>query len=289
MSKFKVPFIVLVVLFLVNALAWKEVYSLNQPQSLRVVFFDVGQGDSALIKTHLGHYILIDGGEGSNILEKMGQEIPFYRKDIDLVVLTHAHADHLGGLIKVLEKYQVSNILWNGVAGESSLSSKWLREISDRENIIAQSGQRIKAGDFLIDVLYPFSPLKENDFKDLNLTSVVLRASYKGKSFLFTGDIYQETEKKLIEKEEFCSDKRQEVKCQGMELESNVLKVAHHGSKTSTSKDFLEKVNPEIAVISSGLSNRCGHPHKETLEVLANYGIRVERTDFSKDIKIVVE
>jgi competence protein ComEC len=289
MSKFKVPFFVLLVLFLVNVFTWKEVHSLNQPQSLRVVFFDVGQGDSALIKTHLGHYILIDGGEGSNILEKMGQEIPFYRKDIDLVVLTHAHADHLGGLIKVLEKYQVSNILWNGVVGESSLSSKWLREISDRETIIAQSGQRIKAGDFLIDVLYPFYPLKENDFKDLNLTSVVLKASYKGKSFLFTGDIYQETEKKLIEKEEFCSDKKQEVKCQGMDLESNVLKVAHHGSKTSTSKEFLEKVNPEIAVISSGLNNRYGHPHKETLEVLANYGIRVERTDFGKDIKIVVE
>jgi len=203
------------------------------------------------------------------------------------MILTHGHADHLNGLMEVLDHYQVNAILWNGVGLENNLVNQWQRKIENKNVKIAQSGQRIKAEDFHLDVLYPFEPLKEN--KDLNLTSIVLRLVYKDKKFLFTGDIYQSVEKELVDKKNFCLDKEEEIKCRGMELESNVLKVAHHGSKTSTEKFFIEEVNPQIAVISAGLNNRFNHPHPETLETLLNYGIRVERTDLEGDIKIVVK
>ncbi len=285
-----VVFSIVGLLFLANIFAWSIVYNLNQPQSFEVVFFDIGQGDAALIKTHLGHYILIDGGEDEVILDKLRKEIPFYRKEIDLIVLSHAHSDHLGGLMHVLEDYDANNILWNGVKGESALSSRWERELEegDYDVKIAQSGQRIKSEGFFIDILYPFENIEKESFNDLNLSSIVLRVVYNNKSFLFTGDAYQSNETELVEMERYCQDKRDEIKCRGMVLNSDVLKVGHHGSKTSTSRDFVERISPSIAVISSGENNRFGHPHKEVLEVLEKYGIETIRTDLEGDIKIVI-
>ncbi len=281
---------ILISLSLVNILLWIIIYNLNQPQDFEVVFFDVGQGDSALIKTHLGHYILIDGGEYDIIIDKLAKEIPFYRKEIDLIILSHAHADHLGGLLYVLENYKVSNILWNGQGSDSGLFLRWQRELTQNNyNVkIAQSGQRIKSQEFFIDILYPFNNIEKESFNDLNLSSIILRAVYNEKSFLFTGDAYKQNEEELIRMEDFCKDKRDQIKCRGMILDSDVLKVGHHGSRTSTSKEFVEKVSPLIAVISSGIDNRYGHPHKEVLEVLENYDIRIERTDLNQDIRIIV-
>ncbi len=275
-------------LFFINVFSWITVYNLNQPQDFEVVFFDVGQGDAALIKTCLGHYILIDGGETSLILEKLSKEIPFWRKEIDLIVLTHAHADHLGGLIDVMENYKVENILWNGVEAETILFNKWKNELekSDSEIKIAESGQRVKSGNFVMDILYPFEKVEKETFSDINLSSIVTRVSYKDSSFLFMGDAYKSIEKELIEAKNYCKDKRKEIKCRGMILNSDVLKVGHHGSRTSTSDIFLEKVMPLIAVISSGENNAFNHPHPETLEVLDKYGIRIARTDKENDIRI---
>ncbi len=289
-SKKSLTFLIFVFLILVNIFSWIVTYDLNKPRDFEVVFFDVGQGDSALIKTHLGHYILIDGGETSIIVEKLSKEIPFWRKEIDLIILTHAHADHLGGLIDVMENYHVENVLWNGVEAETALFSKWERMLKDGDYDIkiSQSGQKIKSKDFVLNVLYPFEKIENETFNDLNLSSIVLRASYSDNSFLFMGDAYESMEMDLIKMEDFCKDKKQEIKCRGMVLNSDVLKVGHHGSRTSTSDDFLKRVKPLIAVISAGKDNRFNHPHIETLEVLEKYDIEILRTDIDGDIKITV-
>lgn len=275
MKKKNLVFIILVILSGLNFLAWSVVYDLNQPGFLEVIFFDVGQGDAALIKSGQGHYILIDGGPDSKILEKLSEEIPVWRKEIDLIFLTHGHSDHYSGLMDVVKRYDVENILWNGVIEESAGFAEWKNSALDSkaEIRVAFAGQRIRGKDFFIDVLHPFFSLEGMEFKDANLPSLILRLVFNRTSFLFTGDAYQSVEKQLIEQVE--------------QIESDVLKVGHHGSKTSTAEEFVKIVMPEIAIISCGENNRFGHPHFETLETLAKYGINVLRTDQTGDIKII--
>ncbi len=281
----------LIFLFFINFFIWIEFYELKQPQNFEVVFFDVGQGDAVLVKTNFNHYILIDGGENSLILEKLKKEIPFWTKNIDLVILTHAHADHLGGLIDVIENYNVKNILWNGVSGNSNLSKKWEDIISGNDyNIkISQLGQRIQIKEFVMDVLYPFNDISGEKFKDLNLSSIVLKINYLDNVFLLMGDADKSIEKELVEMMERCGKEEKEIKCRGLKnINSNVLKIGHHGSKTSTSEYFLEKVSPSIGIISVGENNKYNHPHKETLELLEKYDIKIARTDKDGDIKIII-
>jgi len=266
--------VILAFLFLTNILAWITVYDLDKPQLLEVSFFDIGQGDSIFIETPQGHQILIDGGPSSKILEKLGEEISFSDRTIDLIILTHPEHDHIGGLIDVLERYKVENIMWTGIIRETKEYGAWIEAIEEEEAnmIIAKAGQKIEAGEVLIYILYPFESLKGEVVKEVNNSSVVARLVFDQNSFLFTGDIFKSVEEELIEREE---------------LKSDILKVGHHGSKTSSSKEFIESVLPELAVIQSGRDNHYGHPHPETLEVLGNYDIKVLRTDKEGDIKIL--
>lgn len=281
-------FIILGSLLLMNLIAWGVVYEMSRPASMEVVFFDVGQGDSALIKTPEGYRILIDGGPDLSILDKLSAEMPFWERGIDLVVLTHPHADHMNGLIDVLERYDVQTVLWTGVAGEGSSLSKWRKVISDSETIIARAGQRIKGKTFRLDILHPLSSLEGEEVKDLNAGSVVARLVSNQGSYLFTGDIYSSNERELIEATNICADGAiDSAVCRVMVLDSEVLKVGHHGSGTSTSDEFLNAVSPSIAVISSGKDNSYGHPDEKVLEALTNYGIRILRTDTDGDIKVV--
>ena len=258
-----------------NIIVWSIIYDCGKPHSLEVTFFDVGQGDAIFIETPEGHQILIDGGPDSTILEKLAQEISFWDQTIDLIILTHAESDHLSGLIEVLKRYKVENIIWTGAEKDSTYLKEWKRLIEEEgANIkIAKQGQRIITQSCLINILYPFENLSGQEFKNLNDSSIVARLVFNQKSFLFSGDIYKSIENKLIENKIF--------------LDSDVLKISHHGSKTSSSADFLEKVTPEIAVISVGKDNSYGHPHQEVLETLNKYAIKVLRTDQSEDIKII--
>ncbi len=275
-------------LVFLNIFAWGIVYELSRPGQMEVVFFDVGQGDALLIKTPEGHKILIDGGPGPEILEKLAKEIPFWDKEIDLIILSHPHSDHLNGLIDVIEHYEVRSVLWTGVLASGSSFAKWEDLITDSEIIIARGGQRIKGKTFYLDILYPFFSYEGKEVRDLNTTSIIARLMTRDGSFLFTGDAYASNEKELIEAEKSCAEGNLSlVFCRVMVLDSDVLKVGHHGSKTSTSEEFLKAVSPSIAVISSGKGNSYGHPHKETLEALMNYGITILRTDRKGDIKIV--
>lgn len=270
---------ILAFLFCLNILAGIVVYGLSRPDFFEVVFFDVGQGDSIFIKTPQGHQILIDGGPDSTVLEKLGKEMPFWDRTLDLIILTHPSADHLNGLLMVLERYQVEQILWTGIEVDTLGYQQWL-ELIAKENaalFIAQSGQRIKIGEnAFLDILHPVKNLEGQKIKGgkaINNTSIISRLVFEENSFLFTADIEKRAEQEIIDRE--------------VHLESDILKVAHHGSKTSSSEEFLAAVSPEIAIISVGRGNPYGHPHQETLEILEKYDIKTLRTDLDGDIKII--
>jgi len=261
-------FVILGTLFFLNILAWIAVFSF-QPRFLEVNFFDIGQGDGIFIETPQGHQVLIDGGPDSSILEKLEKEMPFWDRSIDLVILTHPEHDHLAGLLEVLESYKVKDILWTGILRDTAEYKKWLELAGDFK--IAQAGQRIILSDISLDILFPLDDLEGQVIKNSNNTSIMARLVFGNNSFLFTGDNYKSVERKLF----------------SQELDSDVLKVGHHGSKTSTSKEFIEYVSPEIAIISVGKDNHYGHPADETLETLEKYDIRILRTDQEGDIKII--
>ena len=265
-------------LFSLNILAWIAVYDLSKPAFLEVIFFDIGQGDAGFIETPSYHQILIDGGPDSTILEKLSKEMPFWDRSIDLIILTHPERDHLIGLIEVLKKYKVENILWTGIVRDTAEYKEWKKLIEEEgaKIVLAKSGQKILWRSDLhnyMEVLYPFENLDGKVFKDSNNTSIISKLVFGKNSFLFTGDAYKDVEGKLINKK--------------AEIDSDVLKIAHHGSKTSSSEEFIKAVSPEIAVISVGRENKYGHPNQEVLELLEKYGIRVLRTDLDGDIKII--
>jgi competence protein ComEC len=262
-------------LFLANFFAWIVVFDLRNHRFLEVNFFDVGQGDAIFIETPQGHQILIDGGPSPKIIEKLVKEIPFWDRSIDLIILSHPEKDHVTGLLEVLKRYKVENILWTGIVRNIPEYKEWLNLIEkEKANIkIAKAGKKIfcKKCQWKIEIFYPFENLEGMEFEDSNNTSIVSKLIFENSSFLFTGDISKDIEESLT--------------LTPFNLNSKVLKVAHHGSKNSSSEKFLEKVSPELAVISVG-ENKYGHPHKETLEILEKYGIRILRTDREGDIKV---
>lgn len=243
---------------------------------LKIYFFDIGQGDSIFIETPSGHQVLIDGGPDNRVLQKLGEAMPFYDRDIDLVVLSHPHADHLAGLVEVLNRYDVKNILEAKEDYKSPDFKAW-RETANFEGariIEAIAGLEVDLGnDLKMKVIYPFESLKGTTVKNPNDSSVVIILQYKDLKVLFPGDIELRGERKMLFK--------------GINIGADVLKVAHHGSKTSSMEEFLSAVSPEVAVIQVGAKNRYGHPTPEVLERLENYGIRYYRNDIDGDIKLV--
>lgn len=278
-------------LLFLNFFVWKEVFVLSQKQNLKVDFLNVGQGDSEFIQTPEGHQILIDGGPDSTVLEKLNKRMPFWDKSLDLVILTHPEKDHMQGLLDILQKYKVDYFLWSGIKkddAENKQLTVLLDKVSSPQNflsaisgkfqtriIAAQAGEKIKAGKVEIDILAPFENLAGKDIKNTsNDTSVVSRVIFGKESFLFTGDIDSVEEKALANSAEFT------------DLKSDVLKVAHHGSKYSTSDLFLAAVKPSAAVIEVG-KNTYGHPTPEVLQRLQKSGIKVLRTDINGDIEMI--
>ena len=284
----KIILSIAVFLFFLNIICWKEVFILASPQILKVDFLDVGQGDSAFIQTPQGHQIIIDGGPDSSLLGKLSEVMPFWDRTFDLVVLSHPESDHMQGLLEALQSYKADYILWSGVKKTAPEYDKWISTLDKQKKmgakiIIAESGHEIKAGNVLIDTLYPFESLEGKELKaSANNTCVVVKLIYGKDSFLFTGDISSTAEKELADSGLALS----RVEGENI-LKSTVLKVAHHGSKYSTSDLFLENVKPEIAVISVGAKNTYGHPTPEVLQRLEKSGIKMFRTDKDGDVKFV--
>jgi len=226
--------------------------------NLHVSFLDIGQGDAILIQTPAHQDILVDGGPSPQAINlELSQKIPFWDRTIDLVILTHPSADHVTGLVAVLERYKVKQVLYPDLAFESDVYDEWLSLIEEKgiERIIAQAGQQIDLGrGVVIEVLHPQDPLLTGTESDIDNNGAVLRLSMGEVSFLLTADIRQSAEFELI--------------TQRANLSSTVLKVAHHGSNTSTVPEFLSVVNPQLSVILVGEDNHFGHPSDAVIERL---------------------
>ncbi len=235
-----------------------------EEQHLKIHFLNVGQGDAILIESPSGIQVLVDGGPDNSVLRELGKKMSFFDRHIDMVVATHPDADHIGGLIDVLNRYKIENILYTNNKSETAVSDMYQNMLQQEGAvpILARYGQvfDLGAGVFL-KVLFPI--FDTTDIES-NASSIILKVVYGDTKFLFTGDSPKRIEEYLV--------------VQGIDVKSDVLKVGHHGSRTSTSKMFLTAVKPQYAVISAGKDNRYEHPHLEVTDMLFNHGVKILST-----------
>lgn len=230
-------------------------------------FFAVGQGDAVLLVSPSGKQILIDGGPDLIALEHLGDYMPFLDRTIELMILTHPDADHVTALPEVLKRYDIDHILFSGAQHESGRYDAFLAllEAKNIPLIPTDPSIDIDMGDGLIlDIVWPTPDAFGSEPKNSNDLSVVVRALYRDVALLLPGDIEAETEAAVL--------------ATGADVKANILKVPHHGSKTSSTLPFLLAVDPELAIISAGRDNRFGHPHKEVTDRFESLGIAVRGT-----------
>lgn len=250
---------------------------------LVVTMFDVGQGDAILIRTPYQQNIVIDGGPDGRISEKLSGRLPFFDRTLDLVVLTHPHADHVTGLVDLLDRYRVRKIVIGG-AHHTTVEYRTFLETVFSHRIpleTARSGDVFRFGvDCVLAVLAsggtPLAPSRvgrRDQEKDLNDSSIVATLTFNTNEFLLMGDAGQRIEQELLGK--------------GAIDDIDVLKVGHHGSKGASTDEFLAAARPEIAIISSGRGNSYGHPHRAALDRLEAARAAIWRTDERGDVELV--
>lgn len=271
-SRFKSLWYVIGVLALAN-LAVGVALAQSKPVDFeKLYFFDVGQGDAIYLRTLEGNDVLIDSGPGDAVVSKLGQAMPLLDRTIELAILTHPHADHISGMIEVLKRYRVEKILLPDVDYDSQTYKELLALLNEKKVQIL----RPKLGERLVldhsttfDIFYPISPRFFQAPKDINDASIAGRLSFGQNRVMLTGDAGKDIEQLFLQLK--------------LPLASQILKVGHHGSKHSTSPEFVNAVSSTYAVISVG-KNSYGHPSPETLEVLASSGQKVLRTDLEGDV-----
>ena len=237
---------------------------------------DVGQGDAILIKAPGGQNVLIDGGPDKTVIKQLAKNLPWWDKQIDLMILTHPHDDHVTGLIDVLKRYRVKRILYTGAIHSAPNYLTWLKLVRDKKVplTIIDKEQTINLSQGAeIKILYPADSLLNKTMADLNDSSIVIKLIHGQNKFLLTGDASEKVEKTLLEG--------------GADLSADVLKVAHHGSQYSTSQEFLEKARPKIAIIEVGKDNDFGHPNLRIVKRLERVGAEIFRTDEAGTVKIL--
>jgi len=250
---------ILIAMVLANVLVWAPAFA--EDKNLLVAFLDVGQGDAIYIRTPTGTDMLIDGGRDSGkLISALSGVMKTGDRAIDVVVATHPDADHIGGLARILESYKVSTLLISGNMSETSAYDAVLQNTSEFgvQTILARAGEKISLGDGVdFEILWPAGDVR---FIESNSASVVGIVSFGQTRFLLTGDAPSEVEHKLS-------------LAFPEELSSAILKLGHHGSRTSSSEEFLRAVAPELAIISAGKGNSYGHPHLDVLARLETLGI----------------
>jgi competence protein ComEC len=258
-------------LILITFFIFSFIVSFNN--KLKVVFLDIGQGDSIFIKSPVGNKVLIDGGPGDNLVKRLPKYMSLFDRDIDMIFITNPDKDHFEGFIPLLENYNVPVFITSGVSAPNNPVYQEFIRISKKnglKELQVLNGQIIDiGGGAYLEVIFPdregLSDLSHND------GSLVLRLVYGKTSILFTGDSTEKIEKYLIEN-------------YPQNLKADILKVGHHGSKTSTSDPFVSIVSPLWAVISVGKINPFGHPHKEVLDILKKYNVEILGTYDRGDI-----
>jgi len=272
----KHSYLILIFLLLANILGGIAFLDLRNSGKVEINFYDIGQGDGIMVEAGNDIQVVIDGGPSDKMVEKIGKDLPFYDRQIELMIMTHPDKDHLGGLVDVLKYYQVEQVLITGIECDTAVCQEFNKIIKEK-NIpvkIAQAGQIINLGEgTYLGIFSPRENLFGRKFKDDNDTSIVAKLISNGRSALFTGDIGFKVENELMEG--------------NTNLDSDILKVSHHGSKYATSSKFLEATSPQIAVISVG-KNSYGHPAEELLSRINDYGAAIKRTDSDGDVKMEI-
>lgn len=242
----------------------------NSNTVLKISCINVGEGDSILIQ-YKGKNFLIDGGplDGSdNLLKYLNHERIRY---VDCVFITHPHEDHIGGIPKVLSKYKVGSVYSSGGTSDSPAFiklTKLIKQNGIKAGILNKGDKIIIDKNFFFQILSP----EKSNYDNLNNYSLVIRLTYGNNSFLFMGDAEKEIEDSIISSK--------------INIKSDVIKIAHHGSSTSSSEEFLDCVSPKIALISCGLNNSFNHPSKITINNLEKRNILFYRTDIDGTIEL---
>ena len=239
----------------------------NSHKGFTFAMFDVGQGDALFIESPTGTQILIDGGPPKKILSQLSSVMSPFDRSIDAIFVTNPDQDHIAGFLDILKVYEVDKMFEPGTLTDSKVYQNLKDEIRKNgvQDILVKKGMKIDmGGGVIIDILFPDRDVSSWSTND---GSIVARLTYGDTKIMLTGDASVKTEKIILE------ENSQE------QLKSNILKVGHHGSRTSTSLEFLKVINPSYAFISDGKDNKYGHPHKEILDELNQFGAKVLRTD----------
>lgn len=263
--------LITVVLVVGILVAGVQLYHMLRPHQLRIIFFDVGQGDAIFVETPDGHQMLIDGGSGEKIIEELSRALPYFDRTLDVVVATHPDADHITGLIPVLEKYQVNRIVTSPLPGHTGVFESLETSIKNEHAVVhvAKRGDEIVFGDGVVArILYPPSPYRGSK-DETNDASVSMIITYGDESVLLTGDLPSTHESELL---------RLWPSHEPVGSHVTIYKAGHHGSKYSSGEQLLSYIKPEYAVISAGKNNKYGHPNPETLSRLQTYAKEILST-----------
>jgi len=262
-------FLILATIFIFR-LDWQ-----NSHRKLTFAMLDIGQGDALFIESPTGTQVLIDAGPPRKILSQLLRVMPAFDRTIDAIIISHPDQDHIGGFAEVLKTYKVGKVFYSGTLSDSKTYQNLEDEIKNQNipNILARKGMRLNlGGGAVIDILFPDQDVSS---WETNEGSVIAKLSYGKTSMMLTGDAPIKTERIILSENSLAV------------IKSEILKLGHHGSRTSSSLEFVQAVSPEYAFISVGKDNNYGHPHKEVLDILNKIGAKIFRTD--QDGMIVVK
>jgi competence protein ComEC len=252
-------------LIVITALCIREI-ALLPDGKLHVHMLDVDQGDSYLVVTPSGKQIVLDGGPNLRTLEHLGNYMPFFDRNIEMIIMTHPDADHITALPHILRRYTVDTIVLSGALHNSGRYREVLHAIPDtvRRVILADPSKDILFDGITLDTVWPRKDVLGTTPRSQNNQSVVVRMLYGEHSILFTGDIERAAEDAIL--------------ASGADMQSDVMTVPHHGSRTSSSTGFLLAVSPHTALLSAGKDNTYGHPHEEVVKRYDFFGIPIKTT-----------
>lgn len=242
--------------------------------TLEIIFLDVGQGDSILIRTPSNSYGLIDAGRGTNILLPLGNYMPNNVRNLEFVILTHPDADHIEGFLQLAKRYTISNLFINKTFKESLLLNEILLLVKEKsiKNFSLYAGNDFKIDSLNFDILWPIGISTLLEENNTNESSIALLLKYRNFELYTAGDLGKSNELASL--------------VGNINIKADVLKVGHHGSSTSSDETFITRLDPEVAVIQVGENNPYGHPTNETLKLIEEKEIKIYRTDKAGSIKI---
>lgn len=273
----------LFLLFFLVSIIGLFLFSQNFNQNkFEVIFFDVGQGDSALINFENGAKMLVDCGKGKKILYKLGKYLPFFDRQIDYLLISHFDLDHYGGCIDVLKRYDVKNLIVSNIKGDDDYYLEFEKVAGSEPEMKIKTINSYEQVNIGSSTLVFLSPLEEFNFTDKNDASIVFKLVNSITTILFVGDLEEKGEELILQK--YCGvNNNLKMASSDCIVESQILKVGHHGSAGSSSEDFLQLVNPQTATISVG-ENSFGHPSLRVLKKIERLNAEILRTDEIGDI-----